>query len=182
MVRIFELLLFGLSLAFWQYSKISILPPSQDIPSCLLTGLFVGIFLSVFSFYVAKRFKSKAIDRYVLEFHREYLKGGWFNKYIYSPLLISVPEELFFRGLLLPYLGFLFTNTLFSLIHIIRFSDKIVTFVSIFIYGTFFSLTLYLTHSLLASLVAHYTFTILRIYYFPMYIENNQKLFSRIRS
>jgi membrane protease YdiL (CAAX protease family) len=179
-VTIFELCIFVVSIFFWKYSRLPLLPPPQNIFSSLIIGFFVGIIISELSFFIFKHSKNRALKRYVYEFHCEYLKNNWLEKYLFSPLLISVPEELFFRGLLLPNFGFLISNLLFSLVHVVRFSDKTITFVSIFIYGSIFSLTLYLTKSLLAPLIAHYIFTILRIYFFPRYIKNNPKLFSLI--
>lgn len=171
MVTIFEFAILAISLASWKYTHLTLFP-SHLLPSILI-GLFIGEFVFLLSTIVFSRVKSKAIRRFVFEFHYRYVgKRRWVN-FLLAPVVIAVSEETFFRGLLLPSIGFLLSNLLFSFVHMIRFSDKIVSFISIFIYGTFFSIAYYMTGSLLAPLLAHYVFSLLRIYYFETTIEQN---------
>ena len=181
-VRSFEILILLISLIFWKYSKIPILPPHESLSFCVSVGVSLGVFITLMSILIAGKTRNKSIKRFLYEFHSGYLKKGKIESFVIDPLLISVPEELFFRGPLLPSFGFLIANLLFSLVHIFVFTDKIITFISIFIYGTLFSVALYLTNSLLAPLIAHYLFTLVRIYYFPKYIGNNRKSFSFINN
>ena len=173
MVTFFELVILVISLASWRYAHLTLFP-SHLLPSILI-GLFIGEFVFLLSTLVFSRIKSKAIRRFVFEFHYRYVGRGGLVNFLWAPLVIAIAEETFFRGLLLPSIGFLLSNLLFSLVHSIRFSDKIVSFFSIFLYGTFFSIAYYTTGSLLAPMLAHYVFSLLRIYYFETTIEQNPR-------
>lgn len=173
-VILFESLILLISFIFRSSIKFPIFGTAPFLN--ILIGLVYGGALFLIT-RLALHFKVKPILTFLWEFHKNYLNSKPVNNLTYRPILIALPEELLFRGILLSSIGFLPSNILFSLIHSLVFTNKITTFVSIFIYGSVFSFLAYSTNSLIAPIICHWIFTVLRIWYFPKYIQKNPGLF-----
>jgi membrane protease YdiL (CAAX protease family) len=171
----FELSLLVSSLIF--IKNIGYLLTGKNICINIFVGLIAGALTFCLSLGVVS-LKQKQFLKFLFEFHKRYVRTSEIGDLTYYPLLIAFSEELFFRGLLLPHLGFWIANVIFATVHCFVFSNKSVTFISIFIYGSIFSFLTIKTGSLLPAITAHWLFTFLRIYYFPKYIKRNAKLFT----
>lgn len=162
-VVIFELCILTISLFF--FSTIRSLLPGSNVLLSIGIGLIIGLINFFLTWFFAKEFVRSR--RFMQEYHNSYHDASFVERYTWKPVLISIAEELFFRGLLAMVIGWLWSTIAFALIHVLNFKDKPLTFVAIFCYGITFFIPLWLTGSLLGSIVAHYVFTVLRIWYFP---------------
>jgi len=175
-VIIFELILLVISLVFYPFIKIALVPSSTHaLWISSLAGISLGIFLFLSTYvfmYIGKSFR-----REIYEHHFGYIHKKSITVITLLPILIAVSEELFFRGLLVSIVGPLVSLLLFTIVHVAKFTDKKITFISMFSYGLLFYLANYFTGFLLTSIFAHYAFTLLRIVYFPIYIKTHPKQF-----
>ncbi len=162
-VIVFELCILTVSLFF--FSTIRPLVFGPNIAASIDIGLIIGVVDFFLTWFFVKQFDRSR--RFMQEYHNSYHGASFVERYTWKPLLISVAEELFFRGLLAVTIGWLWTTLAFAFIHSLNFKDKTLTAVVIFCYGITFFIPLWLTGSLLGSIVAHYVFTVLRIWYFP---------------
>lgn len=164
--------MFGIAILFFPNIKYPVLPAGDLTPS-LLVGIGTGFLLFYLTNVVG--FSNRIFDRNLYEFHKEYLGTKRYGRVLLKPLLIAFSEELFFRGLLFSLFGFIISNTLFSLIHALVFTDKLLTFVYIFFFGAVFTLLLVFTDALLAPIICHWTFSALRIYFIPEKLKQATK-------
>lgn len=171
-VVIFELCILIVSLLF--FSTIRPLVPGTNIATSIGIGLVIGLVDFFLTWFFAKEFDRSR--RFMQEYHDSYHNASFVERYTWKPLLISVAEELFFRGLLAGLIGWLWSAVAFALIHALNFKDKTLTTVAIFCYGITFFIPLWLTGSLLGSIVAHYVFTMARIWYFPKHEYTMKKV------
>lgn len=176
MVILFELSIFLISLVFWPYSKVSLFPKNYVLS--FWVGLFFGSAIFFLTYLLVRKLNQKQVKNYLYDFHYSYLGKNKWVKLVYSPLIIAISEEMFFRGLLYSFFGFWISQLLFCLIHTLKFRERTIVVISIFFYGLAFSVARYLTGSLLAPIIAHALFTTLRIYYFPIYIKRHPRAFN----
>lgn len=171
-VVIFELCILTVSLFF--FSMIRPLVFGPNIAASIGIGLIIGIVDFFLTWFFVQRFgRSKTTSQ---EFHESYRTASFIDRYTWRPILISVAEELFFRGLLANTIGWVWSTALFGFAHLLVLKDKLFAFVVACLYAISFFIPLWLTGSLLGSIVAHYVFTVLRIWYFPKQTYTMKKI------
>ncbi len=91
-------------------------------------------------------------------------------------LAAGIGEEFFFRGLLQPYLGVIFTSVLFSLAHFAfelrRFYQLLILY---FLIGIVFGLVYELFGSLWAPIIFHVIYDFLAILYFRFFFKSGSR-------
>jgi membrane protease YdiL (CAAX protease family) len=174
-IQVFEACLLITGLIGAIITKPQLLP--NNIQNSIILGIVAGVIISVLTFIYIQNTTNKSSLSFIFHFHKTHLSNNFLANYIIAPIAVALPEELFFRGFLLSKAGFLITNIIFTFLHALRFKEKNITILSIFFYGSVFSYLCMHTGALLAPFLAHYTFTLCRIYWVTKYIKRNPNKF-----
>lgn len=129
----------------------------------LVLVLGIAILIALISMWTVN--KQPVIKNLLYWSYGDHLKSGYLWSFILFPGLIALGEEIFFRGLIQPSLGVVFTAMVASLYHI-RVSRNAIYLIAVaFFMNIIFGYLYETTGNLLVPILLHYEFHLFNIVY-----------------
>ena len=130
------------------------------------TELFEWNISEILLFGIGPGFLVVAVDIGMYRFiPREYWDDGGINEKIFTgsniyqilflTVIVAISEELLFRGLLQPIIGYVATSLIFSLIHV-RYLSKPLLFISVMVLSFTIGFLFEITNNLLVTIAMHF--------------------------
>ncbi|MUK87243.1 CPBP family intramembrane metalloprotease [Ornithinibacillus sp. L9] len=123
---------------------------SRDI---LLYGVISGIVVVIIDLILIRVFPSRMYDDGGI--NKRLFSNSSFNEILFFTLLISVAEELLFRGVIQTTFGYLIASTIFALVHF-RYLKRPVLLISILILSFYIGYIFEITGNLLVTITCHF--------------------------
>ncbi|RPF55745.1 CPBP family intramembrane glutamic endopeptidase [Aquisalibacillus elongatus] len=129
----------------------------------LLFGLVPGLLVVLIDILLIRWLPEKAYDDGGI--NQKVFENASITGIFLIALVVSVSEELLFRGVIQTNFGYIFASLIFALIHF-RYLKKIVLLVSVLLLSFLIGYMYVLTENLLVTITAHFTIDfLLGIYY-----------------
>lgn len=161
LVIVFQIILIitGLVLVFKEKILIKLFFP--DLKQ-LLAVLLIGLLIAILNYFCIKRSKK---GKELLDWiYSEHIKRSVIWSFILFPGLVSLGEEIFFRGYLQSSFGLVFSTLMFSLYHL-RFNQSIKIIIPLtLVLGAIFGYSYRLTGNLLIPIILHFQLHAYNIY------------------